>query len=217
MGLGFLGDIFNAGNMDGLAGGLKGVGSLMNAFNVGKPKANYGPSEAERQTSSLLMALLDPNNSLVKQNTDINMQKGMQDMLMQLKQIQMQNARGQARGIRPFLFSPERSDEVMDFLMTRGQPAIAEKARLQATTDIRNTAEGFNKMIPIQQQRIDSQNLNRDDQYAAFQKAGGYSQIGGGLQELLGMLSPARSNQQSAPQQYNPNTYGPYNLPWLNK
>jgi hypothetical protein len=184
-------------SLDGLAGGLSGIGSLMNAFGMGKPKPNYGPSEAERQTSSLLMALLDPNNSLVKQNTDINMQRGMQDMLMQLKQIQMQNARGQARGIRPFLFSPERSDETMDFLMTRGQPAIAERARDRATTDIRNTAQGFAGLIPVQQQRINDKNSNDSTDYARFQTAGGYSQIGGGLQELLNMLSPAKSNIQS--------------------
>ncbi len=184
-------------SIDGLAGGLSGIGSLLNAFGMGKPKPNYGPSEAERQTSSLLMALLDPNNSLVKQNTDINMQQGMHDMLMQLKQIQMQNARGQARGLRPTLFSPERADETVNYLITRGQPAITAAARDRATTDIRNVANGFSGLIPVQQQRINDKNTNDSTDYARFQTAGGYSQIGGGLQELLGMLSPARSNIQS--------------------
>lgn len=178
-----------AGQFAGLTKGITDIGSLLNALGVGKPKANYGPTEAERQASSLFQALLDPNNSLVKQNTDINMQQGMQDLLMQLKQIQMQNARGQARGLKPFLFSPERADETMNYLLTRGQPAIGAAAREKATTDIRNAATGIAGFAPAQQQRINDENKNRDNAYAGFQTAGGYSQLGGGLQQLLKMFS----------------------------
>lgn len=187
------------GDFSGLTSFASGIGGLLNALGAGKPKKSYGPTPSEAQANSLFQALLDPNNSLVKQNTDINMQKGMQDMLMQLKLLQMQNARGQARGLQPALFSPERADETINYLLTRGQPAIAETARNKATGDIRNTATDLLKFQPYEQQRINDQAFNNQNDYTAFQNKGGYSQFGGGLQDLLKIFPPQK--------QSNPNAY----------
>lgn len=202
--------------LSGASSFATGIGGLLNAFGIGKPKMNYGPTPSERQANSLFQALLDPNNSLVKQNTDINMQKGMQDMLMQLKLFQMQNARGQARGLQPALFSPERSDETLNYLLTRGQPAIAEKARNQATGDIRSTANSLMSFVPDERAQIVARNNNSMTNASNLQAQGGYggmvNRFGGGLQDLLKILMPQQSytnysHEFGPPQQ---NEYGPW-------
>jgi len=187
---------------------LSSVGGLLDAFGVGKPKQKYGPTPSEAQANSLFQALLDPNNSLVKQNTDINLQKGMQDFLMQLKQMQMLDARRGVRGNRATFFQPERADEVINYLTTRGMPAIAENARNTAKTDIRNTAASLQGFAPMEQARSDAMYANKNRDYSQFQTAGGFGglggRLGGGLQELLQALqggSPRITSQ------------GP--LPWL--
>lgn len=195
---------------------VSNIGGFLDALGIGKPKMRYGPTPSEAQASSLFQALLDPNNSLVKQNTDINMQRGMQDMLRQLKIMQMQNARGQARGLRPFLFSPERSDEVLNYLLTRGQPAIAEEARNKATGDIRNTAQSLMGFVPYERDRLNAQYANKNRDYSEFKTAGGFggmfNRFGGGLQNLLKVLMPRPQQdygEQFGPWQPNQQPYGP--------
>lgn len=207
MALGFLGDL--SGGLSQITPIASGIGALLNAFGVGKPKINYGPSPSEAQANSLFQALLDPNNSLVQQNTDINLRKGMADFLMQLKQMQMGDARRLSRGLRGTFFSPERADETINYLTTRGLPAIAAQAREKATSDIRSTANSLMGFAPAEQARITAQNHNRGVDYQNFQAQGGWGgmadRFGGGLQNLLWALqgnSPKVTSQ------------GP--LPWLN-
>lgn len=192
-GLDFLFGDAGGGGMDGMISAMSGIGGLLDAFGLGRPKANYGPTPSEAQANSLFQALLDPNNSLVKQNADINMQKGMQDLLKQLQIMQMRGARAQARGMNNPFFNPERMDENFDFMVTRGQPAIAEQAREKATGDIRSTAESLLKFQPFEQDRSNAMYANKDRDYAQFQKAGGYggmaAGLGGGLQDLLFQLT----------------------------
>lgn len=184
-----------------------GIGSLLGALGKGKPKLNYGPTPSEMQANSLFQALLDPNNSLVKQNTDANMQKGMLDFLMSLKQMQMAGNRAQARGVRSAFFSPERADESINYLLTRGQPAIVEKARETARNDIYNTANALKGFAGIEQSRINAQNQNAITNAANFQAQGGYGGMfnaaGSGLIDFLKKVMPGQFS--------NPN-----NLPWLN-
>ncbi len=177
-------------NMGGASDALSGIGGILNALGIGKPKLNYGPTPSESQANSLFQALLDPNNSLVKQNSDVNMQKGMQDFLMQLKQMQMLDARRNARGNRATFFQPERADEVVNYLTTRGMPAIADQARTTAKNDIYNTATALKGFAPMEQARITAQNTNKMTDASNFQAQGGYGQFGGGLQQLLKMFTP---------------------------
>lgn len=192
MALDFLGDLTSA---------ATGIGSLLNSLGIGKPKMDYGPTPSEAQANSLFQALLDPNNSLVKQNTDINMQKGMQDMLMQLKQMQMLGARGQARGLRNAFFNPERADETINYLLTRGQPAIAQQARDTARSDIYTTANALKGFASSEQARRTQQQTNAGVDYQNFQTQGGFggmaSRFGNGLQDFLKILMP----QQTLPWQ----------------
>lgn len=195
MALDFLGTASSG--IGGLTSFASGIGGLLNAFGIGKPKINYGPTPSEQQANSLFQALLDPNNSLVKQNTDINIQKGMHDFLMQLKQMQMLDARRGARGLRGTFFQPERADEVVNYLTTRGMPAIADRARTQAVDDIRSTANSLKGFAPMEQERINQRNQNRGVDYQNFQMQGGYGgmadRFGGGLQDLLRAFMPNSS------------------------
>lgn len=185
MALDFLNDISAVG---------KGISGLLDAFGVGKPKMNYGPTPSESQANSLFQALLDPNNSLVKQNTDVNLQKGMQDFLMQLKLMQMADARRGARGLRGTFFNPERADETINYLTTRGLPAITEQARDKATTDIRNTANSLRGFAPAEMERRNQEQKNRGVDYQNFQVQGGYGGVvdraTSGVQDLLRVLMP---------------------------
>lgn len=212
MALDFLGGM--GGSLGGLSSFASGLGGLLNAFGVGKPKVNYGPTPSEAQANSLFQALLDPNNSLVKQNTDVNMQKGMQDLLMQLKLMQMQNARGQARGIRPALFSPERADETINYLLTRGQPAIAQNARTQATNDINTQANNLLRLAPDERAMQTARNSNNITNASNFQAQGGYggmvNRFGGGLQDLLKVLMPQQTNAPLSYGSYQQNQYGSF-------
>ena len=169
-----------------------GIGGLLNAFGVGRPKMNYGPTPSEAQANSLYQALLDPNNSLVKQNTDANKIEGMQNLLMQLKQMQLQSARGQARGLRPSFFAPERADETINYLTTRGQPAIARQARTDAMNTIRGVADNLMKFVPDERDMMNARNTNAGVNASNFQLQGGYggvaNEFGTGLQDLLTQL-----------------------------
>jgi len=196
--------------LGGFTQAATGIGGLLNAFGLGKPKMNYGPTPSEAQANSLFQALLDPNNSLVKQNTDINMQKGMQDLLMQLKLMQMQGTRQQARGVRNTFFNPERADETVNYLLTRGQPAIADNARNTAKTDIRNTAQSLLGFVPGEQARSNARNANRDRDYSAFQTAGGFGGLGGGLQDLLKALTGGGGGSLPWQAPGNVNPFGSY-------
>lgn len=174
--------------LDFLTGALPAIGKTLNQFNFRRPKPNYGATPSEARANALFQALLDPNNSLVKQNTDINMQRGMQDLLMQLRLMQIQGTRQQARGVRNTFFDPERADDVVNYLLTRGQPAISEAARNKATGDIRSTAESLLKFQPYEQERINARDENRGKDYQQFQLGGGYEKLGQGLQDLLGSI-----------------------------
>lgn len=191
------------------ASGLGGIGSLLDAFGVGRPKQKYGPTPSEARANALFQALLDPNNSLVRQNADINMQKGMQDMLMQLRLMQMQGQRQQARGVRNTFFDPERQDEAFNFLLTRGQPAISAYAREKAIGDIRSTAQSLKGFGGAERARRDAMYANRDRDYSNFKLKGGFGglggKLGGGLQDLLGVLF-GRMTEGDRP---SPTTVGP--------
>lgn len=170
------------------------IGTFLDAIGIGRPKVKYGPTASEQQAMSLLLALQDPNNSLIKSNTQANLQKGMEDFLMQLKQMQMLDARRLQRGNRSTFFQPERADETIDYLTSRGMPAIAEQARQTAKQDIGRQIDVLRGNVPTEVARQNAQNYEKQQRYGAFQTSGGF---GGNIQKILSAI-------------YNPNQ-----LPWL--
>lgn len=204
--------------LGGLGALAQGIGSILDLFGAKKPKFNYGPTPAESQAMSLIMAMNDPNNSLVQHNTQQNLQKGMQDFLMQLKQIQMMNARGQARGQRPFIFSPERADETIDYLTTRGLPAITERARETAKSDIGRQAEALTGIANIEKQRQDQTNATKKSDYALFSGQGGFGGLGGalgnGVQNFLQRIMAPELPTPRFPWQTREYPVNPFAFPW---
>lgn len=184
MALGFLADM--AAQAAPIAGG---IGSLLSAFGFGKPKINYGPTPSEQQANSLLLALSQPNNSLVQFETEQNMQQGVNDLLMALKQRQMLDARRQGRGLRGTFFSPERADETIDYLTSRSIPALRAQATATAKGNILNRAQVLSGIGQQEAERRTQQQTNQQNQFQQFQTAGGFGGLGqGGLQGISNLF-----------------------------
>lgn len=170
----------------------QGAGSLMDLFGVGKPKQRVAAPEGERLATSLLMALNDPNNSLVQQESQSHLQKGMNDILTVLKQQQMMDARRMGRGLRGTFYSPERADEAMSYLTSRALPNLSYAANQTARNDIRQRANDFLSLGGNQNTRNLQNMMLRNDAYSKFQGAGGYGgALSSGVQgigKLLGMF-----------------------------
>lgn len=199
MALEFLGTL---GNVVGTAAPIaQGIAGLMQAFGKDPYKQAYqaalneGPTAAEQRANSLFEALLQPNNSLVKQMSQDNLQQGMSNFLMQLKQAQMMDARRMSRGQRGTFFNPERADETISYLTTRGLPAISRQATEDARNQIAQSAAGIAGQIGPQAARQQRQ-LSAMQTNAALQaKTGGLGgqigRAGGGIQDLLKAIQNA--------------------------
>lgn len=169
----------------------QGAGSIMDLFGIGRPKTKVMPTQGERQATSLLMALNDPNNSLVEQESQINLQRGMNDLLTVLKQQQMMDARRMGRGLRGTFYSPERADEAISFLTSRAIPNLSYGATQQAKSDIRQRAQDFLGLGQQQGQRDTTNMLTNLYKYQRLQNAGGFGGgFGSGVRGLIEMLSP---------------------------
>lgn len=197
MALGFLADA--AAGVAPMAGG---IGNLLSAFGVGKPKVKYTETPSEREAKSLIMALSQPNNSLVEQESQGMLQKGMNDFLMALKQKQMLDARRQARGLRGTFFAPERADETLDYLTSRSLPTLGLQARDAARQNIANRAQALMGFVPQEQGRQSAQNEDRIKAFQNLQMKGGFGGLaqGGmqGISNFLQALSPNSLPWQSA-------------------
>lgn len=174
-----------------LASVAQGAGSIMDLLGVGAPKRKYSMSPSQQQAASMLLALNQPNNSLVEQETQQNMQKGMQDFLMQLKQMQMLDARRMGRGVRPTFFNPERADETVNYLTTRGLPAMTEAARNKARSDIAGRAQTLSGIGDAEQKLANQKYSDSRQKYDYFMGQGGFGgSLATGTRSLINLLSP---------------------------
>jgi hypothetical protein len=199
MALGFLSDISSGlGQLSPLAGG---IGSLLSAFGVGKPKINYAPTPSEAHANSLLLALSQPNNSLVNYETDQGMKTGMNDLLMALKQRQMLAQRLQSRGVRAGGFNPERADESVDYALSRALPTMRTNAEATAKSNILNRAEALSGIGKQEAARRTLQQTDRNNAFSQFQTSGGFGGMAqqgiSGIQNLLMALQGRTPVQQT--------------------
>lgn len=180
---------------------FQGISNIQQAFrkNPGQPDfatspyeqayqvaINEGPTAAEQRAGSLYEALLQPGNSLVSQLTNDNMQTGMNNFLMQLKQMQMMDARRQGRGLRGTFFNPERADETVSYLTSRGMPAIQQQAQVGARGQIMDSARAIGGQANLESQRRQRQ-LSAMQTNAALQAktAGRAGMVTGGTTSKL--------------------------------
>lgn len=131
----------------GLLSGIKGEKDVYNAYK------NQGPTASEAQSNSLLQALIEPNNSLVKSLQEEETQKSVRQFLSQLRSMQLSDRRIQGRGGQPTFFNPERADESVDFLTSRALPDLTSRGMDTARSRIAGVAQGLQGNIPAEQQR----------------------------------------------------------------
>lgn len=184
-----------------------GIENLFNLFNnpgkaVQKAAVNQGPTPSERTAASLYGALVQPNNSLIKQLSEDNLQRGVGAMLSQIRAMKMAGNRQLARGQRSTFFNPERADESIDFVTSRGLPALQELAMNRAREDVTKAASGFGGLSKNEYLRQQAQQRARETM-AAQQNQGGKvkaagNSIGdimktvGGIASIAGLFSDSR-------------------------
>lgn len=198
MALGFLSDL--GGAVGSLAPVAKSFGGLLDAIRGGSAQSSLYKqagkmSPAESQAFSLYGALSQPDNTLVKSLTENEMRANTEALLSQLRAMQLTDRRGMLRGRRSTFFNPERADETVDYLVSRGAPALRQQSEQTARTNIMNQANGLRGIAPIQQARQNTQLEMGRNSAASNILGGGYAgQVGNftsGIQGLLKALQGA--------------------------
>ena len=111
------------------------------------------PTTAETQSDALLQALIDPNNPLLATLTAQDRETGLNDFQSQIRTMQQADRREGAMGRQGTFFNPERADEAVSFLTSRGIPQVGAMARETAMQRILNAATGKRQLMPAQQGR----------------------------------------------------------------
>lgn len=196
MALSFLGDI--GGFVNAAMPAAKGIANLMSVFGKSpydkalKAALNEGPTPAEQRSAALYESLIEPNNSLVAQLSQDEYQRGAANLIGQLRQMQAMDSRRLARGQRGTFFNPERADETVDYLTTRGLPAIRAQSRNSARERIFNSASALGGQAGLQNERQVRKLLALQSNAARQEKMGGYGgmieQGGRGIQDIIGAL-----------------------------
>lgn len=153
----------------------RGFGGLINAFR-GNSAANKAfkqsqmPTSAEIEYQSLLEALTNPESAKFKSVADQEYKGGVDAFLEQLRLITQQSNRQLARGQRSAFFDPERMDERLNYLTTRGLPKIRQQSNEIARGNIQKSAEGYANLskpqIARQTSALDYSRRNEVDRQA---------------------------------------------------
>jgi hypothetical protein len=136
----------------------QGLGGLLNAFrgNRGADKAfsqSQLPTAAEQEVSILIDALSNPESARYKATYDTQYKQGVDAFLRQLQMINQASNRQMSRGLRPTFFNPERADETINYLTTRGLPNVASQAQESSRRNLATLADAQAGLIPMQKQR----------------------------------------------------------------
>lgn len=184
-----------------LAGGIYGQmqsNKAINKYNV--------PTSVEKQSQALYAAMADPNSPLMQQYTQEAKNNNMADFLSQLRGMQNADRRQQSLGRSPTFFNPERSDEAMSFLTSRGLPQMNQMATQQAQQRILQAAGGIEHAQAPQEQRLQTGMMQ------GISNAGYQSQIPQQILDIFSQMQKpkpqyAMASSQYGPQQYNQKTY----------
>jgi hypothetical protein len=108
---------------------------------------------AEKQAFALYQALSDPNSPLLAQMAQEEEAQGASGLLSTIRAMQNADRRQGALGRQNTFFNPERADEAVDFLTSRGMPGIAQQAKQTAMDRILRSAQGMTGQIAPQAAR----------------------------------------------------------------
>lgn len=165
-----------------LVGQLRGQSQANRAI-----KNNNVPTAAEKQSQALYAALADPNSPLLQQFTQQQKALNLDDFQRQIKEMQLADRRAGQMGRAPTFFQPERADEIVNYLTTRGMPQLNANAQSQAIQRITEAAQGIRGAQPAQAGRLNT-NMQRQVSQAAY---------GSGIPERLVNLFTSGGQQQS--------------------
>ncbi len=132
-----------------LAGGVYGRNQANKAITQ-----NNVPTAAETQQNAIYQALANPNSPMMKQATDQARAQNLSDFQSQLNEMQLADRRAGQMGRAPTFFAPERADETMSYLTSRGLPALNAAATQQARAGLTATAQGYGTLQNAQAGRL---------------------------------------------------------------
>lgn len=187
------------------------VSGIYNRNQANKAINKYNvPTAAETQSNALYQAMLDPNSPQMQALTATNKAQNLSNFQQQLTEMQLADRRAGAMGRAPTFFNPERADENMSYLTSRGLPQLNYLAQQQAMGQLKAGAEGISGQIAPQYQR-NSIGMQQGISNANYQSTIPQSII----QALSGMGNQGQSQtpmiQSGSSQSYiNPNQYTYY-------
>ena len=161
----FLDSLMSFGKSDTGGQALKLASNLLGARGARKAVKQYNvPSAAEQQSAALYAALADPNHPLMQQFTQQAHDANMSNFLASLRGMQNADRRQGALGrASTFFGDPERRDEAMNFMMSRGMPALDAASRQEAISRITQAAQGINTNKASQEGRLQVGMQNKID------------------------------------------------------
>jgi len=180
----------------------QGIGGLVNAIrgNRGVYKAYQqanAPTPAEQEYAGLIDALTNVENPRYKSTYDTQYKQGVDAFLRQLQMITQASNRQMARGLRPQFFNPERADETINYLTTRGLPNIQAQAEQAARSRIADVARAQAGLIPSQRER-QAANFALVQQKALDRQASPLGAFGDILKSLQGFGQMQQPQQTGA-------------------
>lgn len=161
------------------------------------------PTEAETQQNALYQALLDPNSPLLRRLAEQDRATNLEGLQSGIRERQLADRREVSMGRAPTFFNPERADEAVSFLTSRGLPQMNALAQEQAQNRIIRAATGYSSMQPAQQGR-----LNTAMQQGVSNASYG-SQIPPQILEILKSLGQSQGPQYDPRMVAKPAPYGP--------
>lgn len=133
-----------------LGGQGDAIGKILNLFGPKMATNKYNvPTHAEKSANALFQALLNPNSPTMTGLTGHLRDQNLEDFQTQLREMQLGDRREMAMGRAPTFFQPERADEAISFLTSRGLPQLNNMAQQSAAQRILEAAGGIsNFMMP---------------------------------------------------------------------
>lgn len=128
--------------------------TILSAVNQRKAaKIAQQPTAAEARSSELYDAILNPDSPTFKRLQDREQQSVAQDFLSQIRAMQLADRREASSGRRGTFFNPERADEAVSYMISRGLPAAQAQARNNVADRLAAVASGQRGLIDQQVNR----------------------------------------------------------------
>lgn len=164
---------------------LRGV----NGANKAITRNNVAPP-AEKESHALYAALSDPNSPIFQKLLAAQKGQNLNDFQSQIREMQLADRRAGQMGRSPTFFNPERADEAVSFLTSRGLPQINNIAEQQTMNRILASANGIGGQAPAQANR---QGINMQ---RGVSNATSNSMIPQQIMNILSSLGKTPSNQK---------------------